>query len=248
MPVYPITPGIFAIPLGGVNALLLAMDDVLTLIDTGSSTSAETVLHAIRAVGYAPTALRHILVTHCHADHAGSLAALKAATGAHAWMHPLDAAMVRTGAAWRTTTQPTPGLLNHVIYRQRVAPTPRIIPPAVIEHEVVDGDILPIAGGIQAIHAPGHSAGQLAWLWPQQGGVLFAADAAVNVVALRLAPSYESLEDGLHTLARLSRLTFETACFGHGSAIVHGADVRFRRKWLSTHPVQRHADRSPARH
>jgi len=232
MAVHQVTPGVFTISLGGVNAFLLATDDDLTLIDTGSITSADSILRAVRELGYAPSAIRHILVTHCHADHAGSLAALKAAIGATAYMHPLDAAMVRTGTAWRTTTHPAPGLLNHLLYRQIVASTPRTIPSAAIEHEVIDGDVLPIAGGIQAIHAPGHSAGQLAFLWHRQGGVLFAADAAVNVMALRLAPSYESLEDGLATLARLSSFSFEIACFGHGSAIVGNAAARFRRKWM----------------
>ena len=36
---------------------------------------------------------------------------------------------------------------------------------AAIEHHVEDGQILPI-GGLEAIHVPGHCAGQLAFLWP----------------------------------------------------------------------------------
>ena len=35
-----------------------------------------------------------------------------------------------------------------------------------------DGEVLPFAGGIRAVHAPGHCAGQLAFFWPRHGGVL----------------------------------------------------------------------------
>ena len=34
--------------------------------------------------------------------------------------------------------------------------------------------------GLQVIHTPGHCAGQVAFLWPREGGVLFVGDAAAN--------------------------------------------------------------------
>lgn len=101
--------------------------------------------------------------------------------------------------------------------------------PLEIEEEVEDGD--EVAGDLRVIHVPGHAAGQLAFLWPQQGGVIFAADAAANVLGLGYAPVYENLDEGRRSLARLAGLEFEVACFGHGSAIVGGAAQRFRQKW-----------------
>ncbi len=223
-------PGVYTISLGVVNAYLIDDGD-LTLVDTGIPGSAPKILRAVRSLGRQPGNIRQIVVTHCHADHSGSLAALKAATGAPAYMHPADAALVRAGQVSRRL-QPAPGLLPALMFRLVVRSAPHTIEPAEVEHEVCDGDTLPFAGGLRAVHAPGHCAGQLALLYPRHGGVLFAADAASNMLG-RLGPSifYEDLAEGTRTLQRLAALNFAIACFGHGRPIVGDAAEHFRRRW-----------------
>ena len=228
MAVKQVVPGVYVIPLGFVNAFLIGTES-LALVDTGISGSADKILQAVRKIGKQPTDIRHILVTHCHADHTGSLAVLKQATGAPAYMHPPDAALVREGQTARPM-MPAPGLAG-IMFRLLARRRPTTVPPADIEYEVHDGAELPVAGGIRAIHVPGHCAGQLAFLWPQQGGVLFVADAAGNMMRLGPSIAYEDPEEGKRSLAKLAALDFEVACFGHGSAIVRGASERFRQKW-----------------
>src|SRR5208337_2592310 len=167
MAVREVVPGLWQVPLGYVNAFLFDTGDGLVLIDTGIPGSSPKILEAVRAIGREPAAIRHILVTYCHSDHAGSAAEMKRLTGAPATMHPTDAEMVRTGKAKRPLTQ-TPGLLNAFICRFFVGSAPTAIEPAEIEHEVQDGAMLP--GGLRAVHVPGHCAGQLAFLWPEHGG------------------------------------------------------------------------------
>src|SRR5260370_14718819 len=116
MPLKPMAPGVYMIALGYVNAFLLEGDDGLVLIDTGVPGSAGKILAAAAELGKQPSDIRHILVTHCHADHSGSLAALKQATAAPAYMHPLDAAMVRQGPVMRAM-RPAPGLLAGLVHR-----------------------------------------------------------------------------------------------------------------------------------
>ncbi len=87
-----VVPGLYSIRLDAVNAFLIDADE-LTLIDTGSKNSADTVVAAVHAIGRTIGDLRHILVTHCQPDHAGSLAALQQRIGAATYMHPLDAAI-----------------------------------------------------------------------------------------------------------------------------------------------------------
>ncbi len=96
-------------------------------------------------------------------------------------MHPEDAKMVRVGKALRPLT-PAPGLFNAFVCRFLLPSAPTEVEPAEVEHEANDGETLTIADGLQlqAIHVPGHCAGQLAFLWPEHGGVLIAADAAAN--------------------------------------------------------------------
>lgn len=226
-----IAPDLYMLSLGFVNAFLLVDGADLTLVDTGFPSSARQILDAVRSLGRQPSDLRHILVTHCHVDHAGSLAELKRVTGATTVMHPLDAALVRSGQAWREQVEIAPGLEKKLLYRLFIRNTPRTIPPAVIDLEVNDGDILPITGGVRVVHIPGHTIGQVAYLWQRHGGVIFVADAAGNLVGLRLSINYENLQAGMESLVKLGRQSFEIACFGHGRAIVGGAAARFRRKW-----------------
>jgi glyoxylase-like metal-dependent hydrolase (beta-lactamase superfamily II) len=231
MPSKQIVPGVYQISLGIVNAFLIDREG-LTLIDTGTAGSADRILQSVRAIGKQPEDIDQIIVTHCHGDHAGSLAALKQATGAPAYMHPLDAALVREGQSIRHLI-PSPGILPWALFRLFLRSAPRTIAPAEIEHELHDGQVLPFAGGLQVYHAPGHSAGQVVLLLPEHGGLLFAADSAGNVMRLDLSLGYEDIAEGRRALARLSQLVFQSACFGHGSAITHGASQRFKEKWAA---------------
>lgn len=222
-----IIPSLYALSLGAVNTFLIDSEDGLILIDTGYPENAHKILAAVRELGKQPEDIRHILVTHCHYDHAGSVAALKRFTGARTYMHPLDAAIVE-GRRMPAPMTPGPGILNPVLFRTFVKLVP--VEPVEIEQKVVDGDTLALAGGIQAIHVPGHCAGQLAFLWMRHN-VLFAADTAANLFGLGWSIGYEDIETAKKSLAKLANMDFEVACFGHGGAIMHGAAQQFRRRW-----------------
>jgi glyoxylase-like metal-dependent hydrolase (beta-lactamase superfamily II) len=225
-----VVPGLYELALGQVNAHLLEIADGLVLIDTGYPGNGETIVAAIHSLGHDPQKLRHIVVTHCHEDHAGSLAELKRLTGAQSYMHPIDAALVREGRCLRPLNR-GPGFLNGLIFTLLIRKAKSTIEPASIDHEVADGEVLPFAGGLRAIHLPGHSAGQVALHWPEQGGVLFAADSCASVFGLAMSPAYEDLELGRRSLGRLGHEKFATAVFGHGRPIAGEASARFRRKW-----------------
>lgn len=220
-------PGLYQVSLGPVNAFLLRAGGELTIVDTGRPEDTEPLLAAVREMGYRPSDVQNILVTHAHYDHAGGLAALKEATGAPAWMHPLDAELVRAGRAMRPY-QVTPGLLNRILYWVFVRGNPETVQPASIECEVEDGEEIPVAGGLRAIHVPGHSAGQLAFLWPRHGGVLLAGDAAANAMGLQLSLIHEDLDQARASLRALSGEAFEGAVFGHGGPIPAQASQQFR--------------------
>lgn len=228
MPFKPLLPGLYTLALGPVNVFLID-DGELTLIDTGMVGSGPKILAALQALGKQPTDLRRIIVTHCHPDHAGGLAEVKQATGAPAAMHALDIGDVQAGRPG-PQLKPAPDLMRKVLFRLLIANTPGNYPPATVEQTITDGEIVPIGGGLQAIHVPGHCAGQLALLWPSRG-VLFAADACSNLPTLGLSLGYVDLPTGLRSLAKLAALDFEIAVFGHGGALTKNAAQKFRQKW-----------------
>jgi glyoxylase-like metal-dependent hydrolase (beta-lactamase superfamily II) len=225
-----IVEGLWQIALGPVNAFLLDQGE-LTLIDTGVPKSEDKIVAAIKSVGKNAADLKYIIVTHCHPDHSGSLAALKRMTGAIAYMHPDDAAMVRRGEGKRPMKAAS-GLMRKIFFTAFVAFNKGAIEPAVVDREIGDGTELPIGGGLKAIHVPGHCAGQLAFLWPRRR-LLFAADACSNMMGLGYSLGYEDLALGQRALSKLAAFDFDIAVFGHGNPIMTGAAQRFRQTFAS---------------
>lgn len=223
-----ITAGVHAIPLGGVNVFLVDGVHGLTLIDTGFPGKTDAILAALAELGRAPGDLRHIVLTHAHIDHIGSLAALVRATGAETWIHRLDAPIAESGSGFRPMT-PAPSLLMRLLFWLLIK-YKQSVEPARIDHRVEDGDVLPVADGLTAIAAPGHCAGQVALLSPGRG-VLFAADVCTNLMGLGDPLGFEDEAEGRRSQRRLAGLDFRIACLGHGKAITRDAGRRFRAKW-----------------
>jgi glyoxylase-like metal-dependent hydrolase (beta-lactamase superfamily II) len=99
-----------------------------------------------------------------------------------------------------------------------------------IDQPLTDGQILPIAGGIEVIHVPGRCAGQVALLW-RPGSMLFAGDVCMNLMGLADPVGFENLDEGRASQCRLAGFSFDAAGFGHGKPIARGASAQFRNKW-----------------
>jgi glyoxylase-like metal-dependent hydrolase (beta-lactamase superfamily II) len=228
-----VLPGVFRIKIrmGYVNAYLIAADG-LTLIDSGLTGQAGTIEKAIVAAGHSPSDLQNILITHHHSDHTGSLAALVKKTGAKAYVHPLDAPITRGDAP---VSRPNPKVrLGRILGPLIMRLQPSRLPAVNIEREVTDGDVLTIAGGINVVHTPGHTAGHISYLWPRNSGILFAGDAAANFMGLGPPVGAggmftEDHEQAKESFRKLAALEFDAACFGHGGPITGKAHADFRR-------------------
>src|SRR2546427_7933990 len=228
-----IAPGVHRILKGYVNAYLIEADDGLTIVDCGMPKKAEKLMAAVREAGRSPDDVRTVLITHHHSDHVGSLAALVRATGAIVYVPALDAPIVRG-------ERPAPPANKAVITGRLLGPLlARLEPsvePARIDVEVADRDSLPVAGGVTAIHTPGHTEGHTSFLLPRGGGVLFVGDAA-GAKGSRAAPPVglifgmftEDLDEARRSFRKLAGLQFETAVFGHRKPPRAGARRAFRR-------------------
>ncbi len=99
---------------------------------------------------------------------------------------------------------------------------------ALSARHITDGETLPIAGGLHAVHTPGHRAGQVAFLW--QGRRLpIAGDVAI--LGLGDPVGVEDREEGRRSQRKIAAPHFDAAVFGHGGAIRCGAMERVRKVW-----------------
>ena len=71
----------------------------MILLDGGLPQSAPLILDSIRQLGFDPKRVRYLINSQAHYDHAGGLAALKAATGATLLASPPDAELLARGGA-----------------------------------------------------------------------------------------------------------------------------------------------------
>ena len=226
-----IVPGFYIVPLGFVNVFLLDTGSGLVLFDAGVSGSAKRILQAVSELGHAPSDLRAVLITHLHQDHVGGLGEIKRATGATVYMHALDAQAYQNQQIMRTI-QPGPGLLSGLIVRAISRSSPAINPDTVpVDVELQGGEVLAEAGGVRAIHTPGHTAGHLVYHLPQYGGILIGGDIASNMFTLSYSILYEDLNQARRALAELPALGFEIACFSHGGTIRRKAAQQFAQKF-----------------
>ena len=185
-----LTPRLWQLKLGVVNSFLLETEDGLLIIDTGYPNSADKLFAAVRETGHDPANIRHLLLTHCHIDHAGSTAEVRRRTGARTYAHRIDADLISRGEAERHGTTVTPGLIPALIYRFFIKNEGTHFEPLPIDQPLEHGEVLPLAGGVEIIHTPGHSAGHIALLLKQEG-VLVASDLCAHVMGL----SYSTVKE-----------------------------------------------------
>ncbi|MEU0058553.1 MBL fold metallo-hydrolase [Streptomyces sp. NPDC006334] len=205
------------------QAYLWCDGDELTLVDAGPAGSGRVIADAVAALGHSPGAVRRVVLTHFHEDHAGGAAEFAALSGAEVLAHSADAAVLR-----REVPAPPPVLRDWE--RPLHAAALRLLPEGDFERpsrvsELSDGDVLAFGGGAHVLHVPGHTDGSIALHLPHQG-VLFTGDTiAASPVDGSVLPGVFNL-DGSRVLAalhRLAALDTRIACFGHGSPVTENA-------------------------
>lgn len=135
----------------GSNVYAVRLGDrSIALVDSGGAGNALAIEEGLRAAGLDPSAVRALLLTHHHWDHAGSAAALRERFDLRviAGAGDVEDGRLRQHMRWRGR-------------RRGVAP---VVVDAVVP---MDGDSEPLPGVI-AIPAPGHTAGSLCYLLPDR--------------------------------------------------------------------------------
>lgn len=202
----------------GANVYLL-VDNGLTLVDTGFKGRAAQILGKIMKLGYSPSDIARIIITHHHADHIGSLAVIKNVTQAKVVAHPADAPYIDGRLPQPGPTRPR-CLSRALASFQWMWATS----PVAVDVLVNDGDELPMLGGIKILHVPGHTPGSIC-LFLQSKRLVIAGDVIAHRFGLRLPSKGFTVDIAQEILSvkRVASLEFDIICFGHGLPIIHRA-------------------------
>jgi glyoxylase-like metal-dependent hydrolase (beta-lactamase superfamily II) len=213
------------------NNIVLFDDDGATVVDTGYVSHVDETLRLLDEA-LAGQALRRIVNTHIHSDHAGGNVALQARHGCEVWIPPGDSELVslwdEDRLSYRATSQQCPRFMYD-----------RLLHP----HETLhlageDWTVLP---------APGHDHAMV-MLWCAHQGVLMSADAlwekGFGVIFPELAgiPGFAQQQA---TLDLISQLQPRQVIPGHGAPFTEVAPAlqaaHARIQWLREEP-RRNAD------
>jgi glyoxylase-like metal-dependent hydrolase (beta-lactamase superfamily II) len=182
----------------------LILEPELTLIDCGLAGSARSIRRAVAALGRSMDELTRVICTHGHPDHAGSAREL-ARSGVPILMHDADARGLRT--CW--------GDLIRRPSRSRLfaamTPDPEEVVP------MRDGEILPVLGGLEVIHTPGHTPGSVC-LYAARDRMLFVGDmlqAPSGRVTFANGVCSDDLATARRQVRRLASLDVKTIVFSH---------------------------------
>lgn len=175
-----ILPGVHVVPLaqglsapGGVmNVCLLVEGGRITAVDAGLPGSATTIVDYAGDIGFAPQAIRRVIVTHHHLDHVGGLPELLRFSGAEVWAHRDDVPLIE-GTVPRPAIPPEriEAMLAAMPAEQRGVAAARMrkmgeVAPVSVDLRLVGGEELDVLGGVQILHSPGHTAGHLCLYLP----------------------------------------------------------------------------------
>jgi glyoxylase-like metal-dependent hydrolase (beta-lactamase superfamily II) len=147
---------------------LLADGDSSVMIDTGMFCEPVLIRRLVKKLRLTPQSIKTILLTHGHLDHAGNLAWLHRWTGAKILAHPAEQQHI-------DGTYPYQGVNRWCGRLEAVGRKVFNYQPAKIDEFLADGQRLPLWGGLQVIHLPGHTVGHCGF-YSAKHSLLFSGD------------------------------------------------------------------------
>lgn len=198
-----IAPGVHAVELLGARAHVI-LEERLTLIDAGLPGSRFRLARYLARHGRSLDELERIVCTHGHPDHAGGVRELTL-DGVEVLMHSADLAGVRRRLL-AAVQPPTRGSLLALV-----------TPPPLRATPLEDGDVLPVLGGLEVVHTPGHTPGSIC-LFAARDRLLFVGDvleAKRGKVSFASPIFSDDIAAARASVQRLAELDVGTIVFGH---------------------------------
>ena len=227
-----IADGVYRLGTNWVNFYLVAEDAEFTLIDAGYPGYWKYLSAALDALGAGPEAIRAVIVTHHHADHAGTAERLRSTAGSRVLVGEGDAWIV----AGKYPSHASPGFYRQSSVRpsgirflahSALSGGAKYRPVQTLETLKQD-QTLDLPGRPRVIHTPGHTAGHYSVALPERG-VLLAGDALATFDyvtgqrGLALHRLNDDREIALASLDRLDAVDAEVVLPAHGDPWTGGS-------------------------
>lgn len=136
------------------SSLLINTGEGLALLDTPPIDQLPYLIDSIWQLGHDIREIKHIILSHAHVDHYGSVAALVSITGALTYMGELDVADMRNRPEWFADHNKFGKGFNESFDA---------------DVELKDGEILELGNKkIRCVLTPGHTIGTMSHFWEEQ--------------------------------------------------------------------------------
>ncbi|HEX9441259.1 MAG TPA: MBL fold metallo-hydrolase [Roseiflexaceae bacterium] len=215
---------LFGAPGIGVTYVVQGDLDRVALIETGTSLTAPATLAGLDQLGIAREAVRYIICTHIHMDHAGGAGPLaEALPNADVYINSATANFLVEPSRLLTSTRravgealwPLQGTIHPL-------PSDRLRPAETLQLDLGRGVTL------RAVASPGHSADHIAF-FDERSGTLFAGDSCgiamprhgIDPRPVTPPPGFD-LEAQIATYERLSKLPIERLLVTHCGPVAGG--------------------------
>jgi glyoxylase-like metal-dependent hydrolase (beta-lactamase superfamily II) len=219
---------------GVIASYLLTGPHGLGLVDVGSGASVEQVFTGVRAAGFDPQDIAHLVLTHVHLDHAGATGALvRRIRGAEVYVHRLGAPhLVDPSRLLSSASRIYGDSMERLWGTMEPVPEERI-------HVVENEETIRVGSReLRALYTPGHAVHHLAY-FDGRKKELFAGDVAgvrlqgSDFVRPPTPPPDLNLEDWHASIDRISGLRPEVLYLPHygrfvGEVGLHLAELRRR--------------------
>ena len=207
---------------GNIYPALTWDDNNMVLIDAGFPEQEEAIINAIADEGLDPKRLTHIIITHQDLDHIGSMVDLRKTAPDVKILAHHDEAPYLDGR--KTPAKLEPMLANYynlpAEHKEGVDQAIQIYKQLQVSfsQELQDKYVLPICGGIEVVHTPGHTPGHIA-LFLQKSRIMVCGDGA-NITDGQLSgpnPTHTlDLETATKSLDKLKRYPIAGFATYHG--------------------------------
>jgi len=200
-----------------IATFLIETPEGPVLIESGPYSTFPHLKEELDKIGYKPSDVKHVLLTHIHFDHAGAAWAF-AQEGAQIFVHPFGAGhLAQPEKLWQSAKRIYQGDMERLWGEMQAIPTEQITP---VDHEqpVVIGDT-----SFRAWHTPGHASHHVAW---QMNEVVFTGDVAGvkikpddKIVEPPCPPPDINVEDWLNSIKIIRELNPKKLYLTHFSKV-----------------------------